>query len=170
MYSAPYGYPNPAGGPAFNGAPPQQNPHLQPGPSQSQPQQMMFNPQQFPMGAQGGHFQAGPNPAMMGGAGPAGMMQNTAMPHMAANGQSKLPIFICLSPSNTFPSPRPVTSVLAPAMPVLRPYLSLPRSTFLAAMFPLCRLWLRYAAPRPSSPGLCVAPHISTHAVSLCNS
>jgi hypothetical protein len=87
MYSAPYGYPNPAGGPAFNGAPPQQNPHLQPGPSQSQPQQMMFNPQQFPMGAQGGHFQAGPNPAMMGGAGPAGMMQNTAMPHMAANGQ-----------------------------------------------------------------------------------
>ncbi|KAK0627502.1 hypothetical protein B0T14DRAFT_563305 [Immersiella caudata] len=87
MYSAPYGYPNPAGGPAFNGAPPQQNPHLQPGPSPGQPQQMMYNPQQFPMGAQGGHFPAGPNPAMMGGAGPAGMMQNTAMPHMGANGQ-----------------------------------------------------------------------------------
>lgn len=48
---------------------------------------MMFNPQQFPMGAQGGHFPAGPNPAMMGAAGPAGMMQNAAMQHMGANGQ-----------------------------------------------------------------------------------
>ncbi|KAK5660480.1 hypothetical protein OQA88_13028 [Cercophora sp. LCS_1] len=87
MYQPPYGYPNPAGGPAFNGAPPQQNPHLQPGPSPGQPQQMMYNPQQFPMGTQGGPFPGGPNPAMMGGAGPAGMMQNTAMPHMAPNGQ-----------------------------------------------------------------------------------
>ncbi|KAK3353599.1 hypothetical protein B0T25DRAFT_217468 [Lasiosphaeria hispida] len=97
MYSTPYGYnQNPAGGPAFNGAPPQQNqnPHLQPGPPPNQPQQqqMMYNAQQqYSMAAQGGHFPGGPNPAMMGGAGPAGMMQNTAMPHMAANGQSKFP-------------------------------------------------------------------------------
>src|SRR3954468_14936375 len=92
MYSAPYGYPNvAAGGPPFNGgAPPPQNiPHLQPGPSPNQPQQMMYNTQQFPMAAQGAHFPAGSNPAMMGGAGPAGMMQNTAMHHMAANGPSK---------------------------------------------------------------------------------
>ncbi|KAK1752122.1 hypothetical protein QBC47DRAFT_66445 [Echria macrotheca] len=87
MYSTPYGYPNPAGGPPFNGAPPQQNPHLQPGPAPGQPQQMMYNPQQFPMGTQAGHFPGGPNPAMMGAPGPAGMMQNAGMPHMAANGQ-----------------------------------------------------------------------------------
>ncbi|KAJ9138816.1 cyc8-general repressor of transcription [Pleurostoma richardsiae] len=88
MYSAPYGFPNTAAGQAFNGAPPPQNPQMQPGPSPNQPPQMMYNPQQFPMGAQG-PFPGGPSPAAMmpGGAGPAGMMQNTAMPHMAANGQ-----------------------------------------------------------------------------------
>ena len=51
---------------------------------------MMYNPQQFPMGAQPSHggFPGAPN--MMPGAGPAGMMQNTGMQHMAAaNGQSK---------------------------------------------------------------------------------
>lgn len=122
MYSAPYGggFPNAvaggAAGSTFNGgAPPSQNPHLQqqqqPGQSPSQPQ-MMYNPQQFPMaaGTQAGSFPGGgPNPtaaaaaAMMAGAGPAGMMQNTAMPHMAANGQSKsLPSFSFLLP---FPSP-----------------------------------------------------------------
>ena len=79
MYSAPYGG-------HFNGATPP-NPHLQPAPGPNQPQQMMYNPQQFPMGAQG-PFPGGPN--VMPAAGPAGMMQNTAMPHMAANGQSKL--------------------------------------------------------------------------------
>lgn len=91
MYSAPYGYPNAAAGPIFNGAPPPQGAHLQPVPSPNQqPQQMMYNPQQFPMPGQPGAFPAGPNPALMaGGAGPAGMMQNAAMPHMAANGQSK---------------------------------------------------------------------------------
>ncbi|KAK4033762.1 hypothetical protein C8A01DRAFT_49708 [Parachaetomium inaequale] len=89
MYSAPYGYPNAAAGPIFNGAPPQQGAHLQPGPSPNQPQQqMMYNSQQFPMPGQPGAFPAGPNPALMGGgAGPAGMMQNAGMPHMAANGQ-----------------------------------------------------------------------------------
>jgi hypothetical protein len=101
MYSAPYGggFPNAAaagaaGSPFNGGAPPTQNPHLQqqPGQSPNQPQ-MMYNPQQFPMAAQGGPFPGASNPAaaaaMMAGAGPAGMMQNTAMPHMAANGQSE---------------------------------------------------------------------------------
>ncbi|KAK4125942.1 hypothetical protein N657DRAFT_568312 [Parathielavia appendiculata] len=89
MYSAPYGYPNTAAGPIFNGAAPTpQGPHLQPGPAPNQPQQMMFNTQQFPMPGQPGAFSAGPNPALMGGAvGPAGMMQNAGMPHMTANGQ-----------------------------------------------------------------------------------
>ncbi|KAK3319308.1 hypothetical protein B0H66DRAFT_533811 [Apodospora peruviana] len=110
MYSTPYGYPNPAGGPAFNGAPPPQNPHLQPGPSQGQPQQMMYNTQQFPMGAQGGgHFPGGPNPAMMGGAGPAGMMQNAALPHMAANGQMPFQ-----TPYTSSPYGVPVPSPAAP--------------------------------------------------------
>ena len=87
MYSAPYGFPNAAAGPTFNGAPPGQNPHMQPGPGPNQPQQMMYNPQQFPMGAQG-PFPGGPNQAaMMPGAGPAGMMQNPGMP-MGPNGQS----------------------------------------------------------------------------------
>jgi hypothetical protein len=91
MYSsAPYGYANAAAGPIFNGAPPQ-GAHLQPGPSPNQQQQMMYNTQQFPMAGQPGAFPAGPNPAMMGGAGPAGMMQSAGMPHMAANGQSKQP-------------------------------------------------------------------------------
>ena len=84
MYSAPYGYQNPnAAGQAFNGAPHPPN-HMQAGPSPGQPQ-MMYNPQQFPMGAQAG-FPGAPN--MMPGAGPAAMMQNPAMQHMP-NGQSK---------------------------------------------------------------------------------
>lgn len=92
MYSAPYGYGNAAGQP-FNGAPPGQNPQMQPGhgpgPNQPQQQQMMYN-QQYAMGP-GGAFPGAPNPGAMmpGGGGPAGMMQNTAMPQMAANGQSK---------------------------------------------------------------------------------
>jgi len=81
MYSAPYGYPN-APAPVFNGAP-QQNPHMQPGPNQQQ--QMMYNPQQLPMGAQG-MMPGGPN--MMPGAAPGNMMPNPGMPHMAPNGQS----------------------------------------------------------------------------------
>jgi hypothetical protein len=95
MYSAPYGFPNAVpgsggAGPTFNGVapPPQQNPHMQPGPSPNQPQ-MMYSTQQFPMAAQG-HF-SGANPAtMMAAAGPAAMMQNAGVPHMTPNGQSKL--------------------------------------------------------------------------------
>jgi hypothetical protein len=84
MYANNYGFPN--------GAQPSQNPHLPaqgPNPNQPPQQQMMYNPQQFPMGAQGPPFPGAPN--MMPGAGPAGgMMQNPGMPHMtAANGQSK---------------------------------------------------------------------------------
>jgi hypothetical protein len=46
----------------------------------------MYNPQQFPMGAQGGMMPSGANPNMMPGAVPgAGMMQNAGMP---INGQS----------------------------------------------------------------------------------
>ncbi|KAI1143056.1 hypothetical protein F5Y05DRAFT_408509 [Hypoxylon sp. FL0543] len=61
MYAGNYGFPN--------AGPPNQAP--------------MYNPQQFPMGAQPGvAFPGGPN--MMPGPGPAGMMQNTGMPHMAA--------------------------------------------------------------------------------------
>ena len=66
---------------------------MQPGPGPNQPhqQQMMYNhQQQFPMGTSGA-FPGAPNPAAMmpGAAGHAGMMQNTAMPQMAANGQSE---------------------------------------------------------------------------------
>jgi hypothetical protein len=81
MYSAPYGFPG-------GGGQPPPNPHLQSGSSPPQPQQMMYNPQQYPMGSQGpGPFQGGPN--MMPGAvaGP-GMMANAGMPH---NGPSKSP-------------------------------------------------------------------------------
>ncbi|KAJ0114513.1 hypothetical protein J7T55_004756 [Diaporthe amygdali] len=90
MYSAPYGYGN-AAGQAFNGAPPGQSPQMQPGPGQNQPQQQMMYNQQFSMGpsVSGGYAGAHNPGAMMpgGGAGPAGMMQNTAMPQMPANGQ-----------------------------------------------------------------------------------
>ena len=111
MYSGSYGFPNaaagvPAGSP-FNGAPHSQHPHLQPGQSPAQPHQMMYNPQQFSMAAQGSFPGAGHNPAaLMAGAGPAAMMQNaTAMPHMAANGQSKpfrSSLFVLLSLSFSF--------------------------------------------------------------------
>jgi hypothetical protein len=121
MYSAPYGFPNAAAGPIFNGAPPQQGAHLQPGPSPNQPQQqqqpqqqMMYNSQQFPMPGQPGVFPAGgPNPALMGGGGgPAGMMQNAGMPHMAANGQMSFQAPFTSSPyasgipSSTAPQPQ----------------------------------------------------------------
>ncbi|KAI0863692.1 hypothetical protein F4860DRAFT_47586 [Xylaria cubensis] len=87
MYAG-YGYPNnPAGSPQYNGgAPPpgSQNPVMQPGTSSNQ---MMYNAQQFPMGAQSAAAFPG-NPNMMAGVGPSGMMQNAGMPHMAAaNGQ-----------------------------------------------------------------------------------
>ena len=70
---------------------------------QQQQQQQQPQQQQFHMGSQAGgsHFPAAaaPSPGMMGtGAGPAGMMQNAAMPH--TNGQSKLypfPRAPCLS-------------------------------------------------------------------------
>ncbi|KAK1596383.1 uncharacterized protein LY79DRAFT_62990 [Colletotrichum navitas] len=89
MYTPGYGFSNVP--PNFNtGAPPSnQNPHMQPGSVSNQAgQQMMYNPNQF-AGMPGGQsgFVGGPNPAMMSGAGPAGMMQNAGMPHMAANGQ-----------------------------------------------------------------------------------
>jgi hypothetical protein len=111
MYAPGYGFPN-AVPPTFNtAAPPQtQNPHMQPGSVPAQPgQQMMYNPQQFAAmaGAPQGSFVAGPNAGavMMPGAGPAGMMQNTAMPHMVANGQSTLflvlPFLDCCVRSST---------------------------------------------------------------------
>ncbi|KAI1177481.1 hypothetical protein F4777DRAFT_577042 [Nemania sp. FL0916] len=88
MYAGNYGYPNnPAGSPQYNGgAPPpgSQNSAMQPGTSSNQ---MMYNPQQFPMGAQSAAPFPG-NPNMMAGVGAPGMMQNPSMPHMgAANGQ-----------------------------------------------------------------------------------
>ncbi|KAI1277546.1 hypothetical protein F5Y07DRAFT_89555 [Xylaria sp. FL0933] len=88
MYAGNYGYPNnPAGSPQYNGgAPPpgSQNSAMQPGTSSNQ---MMYNAQQFPMGAQSVTAFPG-NPNMMAGVAPPGMMQNTGMPHMAnANGQ-----------------------------------------------------------------------------------
>ncbi|KAI2618816.1 hypothetical protein GGR54DRAFT_143869 [Hypoxylon sp. NC1633] len=87
MYASNYGFPNavPPAGSQYNGGAPHsasQNPHLQPG--QSPPNQTsMYNPQQFPMGAQPAVGFPGV-PSMMPGPGPAGMMQNTGMPHMAA--------------------------------------------------------------------------------------
>ncbi|KAF4984864.1 hypothetical protein FZEAL_17 [Fusarium zealandicum] len=79
MYSAGYGFGNNA--PSFNNPAPQQ-----PG-AQPAGQQMMYNQQQqfAGMAPQGG-FGPGANPQMMPG-GPAGMMPNPGMPHMAANGQ-----------------------------------------------------------------------------------
>ncbi|KAH6692419.1 hypothetical protein F5X68DRAFT_58425 [Plectosphaerella plurivora] len=102
-----------------NAAPPpnQQNyPMQQPGSVPAQPgqQQMMYNPNRFAMpgGAQGaaapgpGGFPGQPNPGMMPGAGPAGMMQNTAMPQMAANGQSESPVLAPIHPSPLLSPPR----------------------------------------------------------------
>ncbi|EFX05634.1 hypothetical protein CMQ_3703 [Grosmannia clavigera kw1407] len=103
MYSTQYGFGN-AAGQAFNTPspqqqmqqPPQQQPlqqqqmqqpvsHMPPG---SMPgQQIMYGPP-FSMAAGPGPYGAvagGPN--MMANPGPAGIMQNPAMPHMAANGQ-----------------------------------------------------------------------------------
>jgi hypothetical protein len=66
---------------------------MQPGPGQNQPQQQMMYNQQFSMGPSvpGGYAGAQNPGAMMpgGGGGPAGMMQNTAMPQMPANGQGE---------------------------------------------------------------------------------
>ncbi|KAI1341572.1 hypothetical protein F5Y15DRAFT_360889 [Xylariaceae sp. FL0016] len=92
MYAGNYGFPNNAAASQYNGAPPsapQNSSMQQPG------NPIMYNNQPFPMAAQG-PTGAGPgpgaafpgNPNMMPGAGPAAMMQNTGMPHMAAaNGQ-----------------------------------------------------------------------------------
>lgn len=144
MYSAPYGYPNAPGGSVFNGAPPL-GAHLQPSPSPTQPQQMMYNAQQFPMVSQPGHFPGGPNPAMMGGAGHAGMMQNAAMPHMAPNGQSKRPLYlpVCVFQMTSAPAPlaRPVSSDEAfPSLCLVPPFVS-PRVRWQLAVKERQRLW-----------------------------
>ncbi|TGJ84915.1 hypothetical protein E0Z10_g3810, partial [Xylaria hypoxylon] len=88
MYAGNYGYPNnPAGSPQYNGGAPHpssQNSAMQPGTSSNQ---MMYNAQQYPMGAQSAAAFPG-NSNMMAGVAPPGMMQNTGMPHMATpNGQ-----------------------------------------------------------------------------------
>ncbi|KAI5926737.1 hypothetical protein F4810DRAFT_653296 [Camillea tinctor] len=123
MYAGNYGFPNAAAGSPYNTAPPpgSQNNHLQPG---SGPNQMMYNPQQFPMGTQAGAGFPG-NPNMMPVAGPAGMMQNTGMPHMAAaNGQSKQLPFICPRASFCF-----LSRVLS--LPdVVMPHVILPPAAF----------------------------------------
>lgn len=111
MYANNYGFPN--------GAPPSQNPHLPaqgPNPNQPPQQQMMYNPQQFPMGAQGPPFPGPPN--MMPGAGPAGgMMQNPGMPHMAAaNGQSKN-FLICPYHTSSLSSQAYLLASPAPLLP-----------------------------------------------------
>ncbi|KAI2780810.1 hypothetical protein F4815DRAFT_115280 [Daldinia loculata] len=86
MYASNYGLPNaiPPAGSQYNGGAPHSashNHHLQPG--QGPPNQVSMYNQQFPMGTQAGvAFPGAPN--MMSGPGPAGMMQNTGMPHMAA--------------------------------------------------------------------------------------
>ncbi|KAF7558387.1 hypothetical protein G7046_g5776 [Stylonectria norvegica] len=90
MYSAGYGFGNNAA-PSYNNA---HQPGVQPG-IQPTSQQVMYNQQQQQQHQQQQQFPGmapafvpGANPQMMPG-GPAGMMQNTAMPHMAANGQSE---------------------------------------------------------------------------------
>lgn len=100
MYAGNYGFPN-AVPPA--GSQPGQVP-----PNQAS----MYNPQQFPMGAQPGvAFPGAPN--MMPGPGPAGMMQNTGMPHMAAaNG----PIPNYQPPYTNSPYGAGVPSSVAPQM------------------------------------------------------
>ncbi|KAI1394063.1 uncharacterized protein F4822DRAFT_35253 [Hypoxylon trugodes] len=89
MYGNYGGLPNavPPAGSQYNGGAPHSaahNPHLQPGQVPPNQPSMYNHPhQQFPMGAQAGvGFPGAPN--MMPGPGPAGMMQNTGMPHMAA--------------------------------------------------------------------------------------
>lgn len=118
MYSPAYGYGNPAGQP-YNGAPQGQNPQMQPGPGSNQPHQsMMYNQQQYPMGPGGGAFSGAPNPGAMmpGSAGPAGMMQNTALPQMPANSQSMSTFPICLYLRVT---PREVFTCLVGTSPLL---------------------------------------------------
>lgn len=96
MYSGGYGFGNAAGaGPNFNNATPQHQQQQQQQ-HQQQQQQMMYNQQQqFAGMAPQGAFPPGANPQMMPG-GPAGMMQNTGMPQMGANGQSELARSLCL--------------------------------------------------------------------------
>ncbi|CAJ2502145.1 Uu.00g049980.m01.CDS01 [Anthostomella pinea] len=117
MYAGNYGFPNnaaaAAAGSPYNGAPPpgSQNTPLQPG---SAPNHMMYNSQQFPMGVPPGAGFPG-NPNAMPGAGPAGMMQSTGMPHMAAaNGQ--MPNY--QTPYSTSPYGGGVPSSVAPQMNV----------------------------------------------------
>lgn len=80
-----YGFNNAGGAPNFNtGGNPQQQPGMQPG-----QQQMMYNQQQqFAGMAPQAFTHGGANPQVMAG-NPAGMMQNTGMPQMGGNGQSK---------------------------------------------------------------------------------
>ncbi|KAK8143001.1 hypothetical protein G3M48_007872 [Beauveria asiatica] len=86
MFQGQFGYGN--AGPQFN------NQQAGAQPNQQQQQQMMFNPQQFAGMAPQPGFNPAANPQMMAGASQ-GMMQNPAMPNMAANGPSELLSCLC---------------------------------------------------------------------------
>ncbi|KAH6710392.1 hypothetical protein EV126DRAFT_21782 [Verticillium dahliae] len=161
MYGPGYGSnPNVNVPPTFNNAAPpphhNHNPHLQPGALSSQQPPQMYNPNQFaggmPQGQQPSFPGAGqPNPAIMSGPGPAGMMQSTAMPQMPTNGQpnqskiSTVPFVIC---------PHAVTSSVPPRShrhASLAPPPSLPTACHICPSFTIhCPL---FAAHLTAGPG-----------------
>jgi hypothetical protein len=88
MYAPSYGFGQGSNPQPFNpnGAPPQaHNPHQQQQQQPGQPQQMMYNPQQYaaPAGPHQSPYGGGPGPGMGPNAGGMGMMQNSGLAHMA---------------------------------------------------------------------------------------
>ncbi|KAI1107435.1 hypothetical protein F4804DRAFT_160355 [Jackrogersella minutella] len=161
MYAGNYGFPNavPPAGSQYNGGAPHsasQNPHLQPGQGPPNQPSMYNHQQQFPMGAQPGPgFPGAPN--MIPGPGPAGMMQNTGMPHMAAaNG----PMPNYQPPYTNSPYGAGVPSSVAPPMNVPTSYAmggGMPMSSFPMhpGMNPQQQQMMQRMQPsQPNTPGM----------------
>ncbi|OTB15521.1 hypothetical protein K445DRAFT_108729 [Daldinia sp. EC12] len=157
MYAGNYGLPNavPPAGSQYNGGAPHpasHNPHLQPG--QGHPNQASMYNQQFPMGAQAAvGFPGAPN--MMSGPGPAGMMQNTGMPHMAA-ASGPMPNY--QPPYTNSPYGAGVPSSVAPQMNIPPSYMGggMPMSGFPMhhGMNPQQQMMQRMQPPPPNTPGI----------------
>ncbi|KAI1465886.1 uncharacterized protein F4812DRAFT_461573 [Daldinia caldariorum] len=157
MYAGNYGLPNaiPPAGSQYNGGAPHpasHNHHLQPG--QGHPNQASMYNQQFPMGAQAAvGFPGVPN--MMSGPGPAGMMQNTGMPHMAAV-SGPMPNY--QPPYTNSPYGAGIPSSVAPQMNIPPSYMGggMAMSAFPMhhGMNPQQQMMQRMQPPLPNTPGM----------------
>jgi hypothetical protein len=150
MYAPSYGFGQGSNPQPFNpnGAPPQaHNPHQQQQQQPGQPQQMMYNPQQYaaPAGPHQSPYGGGPGPGMGPNAGGMGMMQNSGLAHMAGGHGMFAPSAQILSPSRLASLPLSATYGLR-LFKLACPYLKIPvRGTLFLSSSCSSKSMIKYA-------------------------